>query len=171
MCSYDLSVFRLHQSLGTRSPGCDPPQRPRQTLSSSSVRPRSPSLSQYWANFLAHRRGFNLRRRNWRRGRASRSLSTPLESTSSWLKCHRSATSGLEDSTGAAGEASRVEVEEVGVLKDVDGELEGGDKTKRLKWHQFKGAVHWKSDMSIMYCTWMQKILALAWILLSHHEK
>lgn len=116
----------------------NPPQRPRQTLSSSSVRPRSPSLSQYWANFLAHRRGFSLRRRYWRSGRASRSLSTPLESTSSLLKCQRSATSGLEDSadSGAAGGRSRGEeeeaeedegwVEEVGGLGDGDGESRGG---------------------------------------------
>lgn len=110
----------------THRAGWHPPQTPRQTLSSSRARPRSPSLSQCWANFLAHRRGFSLLRRNWRRGRASRSLSTPLESTSSWRKCHRSTASGLKDSSESSaggGEATSRTVE-VGEL--TAGELEGG---------------------------------------------
>lgn len=83
---------------------------------------------------MAHRRGFSLRRRNWRSGRASRSLSTPLESTSSWVKCHRRAVSGLEDSEGAEeGPTTRAEeedeedaVDEDGGLDDGEGETEGG---------------------------------------------
>lgn len=113
MISLTLGLYCSH------IPDGKPPQRARHTLSSSNVRLRSRSLSQYWANFLAQRRGFSLRRRNWRRGRASRSLSHPSESTSSWLKCHCSTTSGLEDSAASAEALSREE-------EDDEGATEGG---------------------------------------------